>query len=139
MRTTTGDAEGDVTIAAGARSACGAIPGTDLRARLLQEIRAQLPDGRPLAPRVARRAGLSVRGMQRLLARSDARFSELRQDLVMQCASELLRRSQFRITDIAHEVGYSDSANFTRAFRRWSGQTPRAYRRRYCEPPSPHR
>ena len=40
----------------------------------------------------------------------------------------LLEDSKIRITDIAMDVGYADSAHFTRAFKRWAGVTPREYR-----------
>lgn len=32
------------------------------------------------------------------------------------------------IVEISNELGYTDSANFTRAFRRWSGLSPQAFR-----------
>ena len=32
------------------------------------------------------------------------------------------------IVEIAHDLGYNDQANFTRAFRRWTGLTPTEYR-----------
>jgi AraC-like DNA-binding protein len=41
----------------------------------------------------------------------------------------LLRSSDLSIETVAERVGYSDVANFTRAFRRWTGSTPAAYRR----------
>jgi AraC-like DNA-binding protein len=37
------------------------------------------------------------------------------------------------VTEIADELGYSDVANFTRAFRRWTGDTPAAYRRKAAD------
>ena len=33
-----------------------------------------------------------------------------------------------RIDDVAHDLGYSDTAHFTRAFRHWTGSTPGAFR-----------
>jgi AraC-like DNA-binding protein len=36
--------------------------------------------------------------------------------------------------DVAERVGYSNVANFMRAFRRWTGQTPAAYRREQGPP-----
>jgi AraC-like DNA-binding protein len=41
----------------------------------------------------------------------------------------LLRDPARSIDEIAARLGYSDAANFTRAFRRWTGMTPRAFRR----------
>ena len=33
------------------------------------------------------------------------------------------------LEEVAERVGYSEAANFTRAFRRWTGMTPAAFRR----------
>jgi AraC-like DNA-binding protein len=41
----------------------------------------------------------------------------------------LLRDPDVRIVDVSAELGYTDSANFTRAFRRWAGVPPLAFRR----------
>jgi AraC-like DNA-binding protein len=41
----------------------------------------------------------------------------------------MMRDPGARLIDIGLEPGYSDAANFTRAFRRLTGQTPRLFRR----------
>jgi AraC-like DNA-binding protein len=43
-------------------------------------------------------------------------------------AAELIEFSDRQLTDVGFEVGYSDPAHFTRAFRRWAGMAPRQYR-----------
>jgi AraC-like DNA-binding protein len=44
-------------------------------------------------------------------------------------ANELLTGTDHSITDIANELGYTESQNFIRTFKRWTGQTPRQFRR----------
>ncbi len=41
---------------------------------------------------------------------------------------QLLDNSQITIAEVAHRLGYTDIANFTRAFKRWTGITPSGYR-----------
>lgn len=101
----------------------------DLPELLRLVIRSELYEGRPTAPRVAHQAGMSLRLMQRRLADAEIRFSDLVREALMERATELLAQPGWRVTDIGLEIGYSESANFTRAFRRWTGLSPRAYRR----------
>jgi len=49
--------------------------------------------------------------------------------LRMSKAAELLRSTDYKLAAICVEVGYSDPFAFSVAFKRWSGQSPRAYRR----------
>jgi len=56
-------------------------------------------------------------------------FVRLVDEARFQAASRLLRDPSIRIIDISVELGYKDSANFTRAFRRWAGVPPLAFRR----------
>ncbi|MCD0462455.1 helix-turn-helix domain-containing protein [Roseiconus lacunae] len=46
-------------------------------------------------------------------------------------ASRLLRSTDRSVTDIAFDVGFSDSNYFSRRFRKTQGQSPREYRKRY--------
>jgi AraC-like DNA-binding protein len=46
-------------------------------------------------------------------------------------ATDLLARTDAKIIGIALDLGYSDHAHFTRAFRKWAGVSPLEYRRRH--------
>ncbi|MBW2243032.1 MAG: helix-turn-helix domain-containing protein [Deltaproteobacteria bacterium] len=43
-------------------------------------------------------------------------------------ARRLLETTDFKLGDVAREVGYSEPANFSRAFQRWAGVAPSRYR-----------
>lgn len=73
--------------------------------------------------------GMSSRTLQRRLAEHDTSFNEILDQTRFDLATQLLLNQSIRITDIAGELGYQDSANFSRAFRRWAGVSPRKHRR----------
>jgi len=103
-------------------------PPADFVGSLRQLIRSYLPAGYPNAALLANASGLSLRSFQRGLARRGLSFSDLVEQVRFQIADELMRDTRVRLIDIALDLGYADAANFTRAFRRWTGQTPRQYR-----------
>ena len=77
----------------------------------------------------ARALGLSTRTLKRRLAAEGTDFTPLLDEQRRHRALLLLRSADLSVEAVAEQVGYSDVANFTRAFRRWSGTTPTAYRR----------
>ena len=71
---------------------------------------------------------MSQRTLQRRLAEHDTSFNQLLDQARFDYAKILLLNQSINVTDIGYELGYSDPANFTRAFRRWAGVTPRQHR-----------
>ncbi|MDJ0950221.1 MAG: AraC family transcriptional regulator ligand-binding domain-containing protein [Alphaproteobacteria bacterium] len=88
-----------------------------------------LKEGHPQVGPMAEITGLTIRTLQRRLASENLTFSQLVDQARFQAACSLLEDDMPPVTDIAMELGYSDSAHFTRAFKRWAGVTPRQYRR----------
>jgi AraC-like DNA-binding protein len=79
---------------------------------------------------VAQELHMSPRTVKRKLAEHGTTFSALRDDLRRQRALLLLDNRALTIGDVAARLGYSELPNFTRAFRKWTGKTPVAYRER---------
>jgi AraC-like DNA-binding protein len=79
---------------------------------------------------IARRMHVSPRTLKRRLAASGTTFTDLLDELRREGALRLLDNRQLTIESIADQLGYSDVANFTRAFRRWTGTTPATFRKR---------
>lgn len=77
---------------------------------------------------VAAKLGTTRRSLQRRLAAHGTTFNRLVEETVLRRAKTLLHDGTTPITDIALQLGYADPAHFTRAFRRWTGVTPSAYR-----------
>jgi AraC-like DNA-binding protein len=78
---------------------------------------------------VAARLHVSPRTLKRRLAERATTFSTLLDQARLERAQRLLASPRLSLEEIAERAGYSDVTNFTRAFRRWTGTTPAAYRR----------
>jgi AraC-like DNA-binding protein len=96
---------------------------------LHQVVGGMLVDGIPKIRSVAEAVGGSVRTLQRRLSDMDTTFSAVIETAQMRWAVQLLERDDYTLAEIAHQLGYTDQANFTRAFRRWTGLPPGVYRR----------
>jgi AraC-like DNA-binding protein len=95
---------------------------------LQQFVQAVLPYGCPNIALVAAASGLSVRSLQRHLADAGLTYSKLIDQVRFNRAVVLLRSPDVKLLEVALELGYTDPANFARAFRRWAGVSPREYR-----------
>ena len=73
--------------------------------------------------------GITPRTLQRKLKQSGETYQEIVDQLRYESALPLLKDKHLKLLDIALELGYSDAAHFTRAFRRWAGVSPSEYRR----------
>ncbi len=82
----------------------------------------------PRVETMAEITGLSVRSLQRRLRRHGLTHIEITRQARYQAATRLLKNPDLRVTDIGVELGYADSAHFSRAFKRWAGVSPRQYR-----------
>ncbi len=87
-------------------------------------------DEPPTARAVSNQLGMNLRTMQRHLTAWGVSFEEILDQLRYGAALSHLRGGELRITDIAVQLGYSDSAHFTRAFRRWTGASPKQAQRK---------
>lgn len=73
---------------------------------------------------------VSTRTIDRHLRRENLSFRELLHEVRFERACRMLRESDATVAQIALRLGFSDSANFSRAFRRAVGVTPSVYRQR---------
>ncbi|MEZ5238264.1 MAG: helix-turn-helix domain-containing protein [Microthrixaceae bacterium] len=87
-----------------------------------------LPDGQPSKSQIARRLGMSERTLHRRLAEHGESFQELATRVRREAAESLLSNPQHSLAEVAFLTGFSDQSAFTRAFGRWTGVTPAAYR-----------
>jgi len=78
----------------------------------------------------ASRLAMTPRTLRRKLQEEKTSYRDLIDELRMRLAVKYLRDTQLTIEDIAASLGFSESANFRRAFRRWTAKAPQEFRRR---------
>jgi AraC-like DNA-binding protein len=76
---------------------------------------------------------LSPRTLRRRLAEEGTSFQQVADTLLQELAVDLLRQD-LSVTEVAARLGYAEIASFTRAFRRWTGLSPRAWARTAAHP-----
>ena len=86
--------------------------------------------GHSKADDIAALFSMHSRTLNRRLKAYDTSFKDLADKARYEIAQQLLENSELEITQIAAALDYADSSAFTRAFRRWSGITPSAWRER---------
>lgn len=89
---------------------------------------AMLEDGLPTIDAVARRMNCSGRTLQRRLAERNLNYQMLLDHIRQDVAIELLSTTSLPITRIAERIGFTDDSTFHRAFKRWTGESPGAFR-----------
>lgn len=77
---------------------------------------------------IARALGTSARTLQRELADEGSTFAELVEDARRGLSETLLAHRNLTIGEVAARLGYADTRGFDRAFTRWTGKTPSAWR-----------
>jgi AraC-like DNA-binding protein len=105
-------------------------PVDDFAGAILQVIHTLSWDGYPDIRATAAALGMSVRTLQRHLTSAGTTHESMVGQARFTTAAALLRNTDANILDIALDLGYSDHAHFTRAFRRWAGCSPQEFRRR---------
>lgn len=107
---------------------------TRLAGSIGARVRHLMHQGQPAWPTladIADRLALSPRTLVRRLESEDLSYGQLLDEVRNELACWYLRQSSLPMSDIAERTGFSDQANFSRAFGRWQGRTPREYRRQF--------
>lgn len=85
-------------------------------------------EGRPSIDWLCNHLRVSRRSLQRQLRQDGLKFETMLQAKLSRRARQLLSEQTMTIAEIAQALGYSDQAHFSRAFKAWTGMTPRAWR-----------
>ncbi|MGH8455265.1 MAG: AraC family transcriptional regulator [Nevskiales bacterium] len=98
--------------------------------RALLMVQSRGPGGYPDPAAVSARLNMSGRSLKRKLRQHGTSYLELLAQTRLRDSRRLLENLALPVAEVATRVGYSDPANFTRAFRQWTGLTPSSYRLR---------
>lgn len=98
--------------------------------RVLRAVTEQLRGQPPTIDEVADALAMGVRTLQRRLESEGTRYSALLDEARCALALRYLGRADVPVAEVAFLLGFSEPSAFTRAFRRWTGTAPTAYRSR---------
>ncbi|WP_447501581.1 AraC family transcriptional regulator ligand-binding domain-containing protein [Acinetobacter pittii] len=85
--------------------------------------------GYPTFDEIANRLNMSSRTLRRHLSQVGSSYLHLLEEVQQKEAENLLLNSDMEIQEIALYLGYIQPTNFTRAFKKWTGQTPIIFRK----------
>lgn len=110
------------------RRRAAAIAEGDVVGRVRAAIMQDLPGREPSLAAAARRLAWSRRSLQRRLEAHGTTFADLVAAVRREHAEALLADRGVSIAEVSWLVGFSEQSAFTRAFRRWTGRSPSAFR-----------
>ena len=100
----------------------------DIVQRVKASIIELLPDGKMSDTRVAETLYMSNRTLQRKLEEQGTTFYNILTEIRKEMALKYLKDSQLTLTELSFQLGFSEMSSFSRAFKNWTGQSPREYR-----------
>jgi len=100
----------------------------DLVDQVRRVLRNLMLGGQGSLDEVARVFAIHRRTLNRRMRARGLTFKELVEEVRYDIARQLLGETDLSVVEVAEVLDYSDAAAFTRAFRRWSGTTPAAWR-----------
>jgi AraC-like DNA-binding protein len=104
------------------------LGSSDLANRCKEYLLHELTSGEPTEERMATAMCMSRRTLQRKLNESGLTYKALLEKTRHDLALRYLDDPSKTVTDITFLLGFSEQSAFTRAFKRWSGKAPSAYR-----------
>jgi AraC-like DNA-binding protein len=100
----------------------------DFSSAVMHCISQHLSDFNVTAEWIATELNISVRTLQRRLSDEGTSFSDVLQKVKFRSAKQYLLESEKSISDITQILGFTDSGNFSRAFKNWSDLSPLQFR-----------
>jgi AraC-like DNA-binding protein len=99
-------------------------------AAMMRAVLVRDPSNMPSMATAARQLRIDPRTLHRHLAREHTSYRALITETREALAIELLATTGLTVAEVAHRLGYSEVAAFSRAFKLWTGAPPSTYKRR---------
>jgi AraC-like DNA-binding protein len=99
-----------------------------LELRVRRAVANVLSEGVPTLSSIASELAMSGRTLQRRLSEDGHSFQSVVDMARKELAQRLLSETDYSLAEVAFLTGFAEQSGFTRAFKRWAGQTPRSYR-----------
>jgi AraC-like DNA-binding protein len=106
-----------------------ARPPSPFRGQVEKEIEALLSEGARMEA-IARALGCGRQTLYRRLRDEGLTYEALVESVRRRLATRLLRDPEVSVKVVAYRLGFAEPAAFSRAFKRWTGQSPAAWRAR---------
>jgi len=104
--------------------------GSDLLGELRLQLTRAMKHGGVSIVDSAAALGISERTLQRRLGEFGLSYNSLVERIRYELAQRYLQQAHLPLTEIAYLLGYSELSAFSRAFRRWAGDSPQRLRQR---------
>lgn len=99
---------------------------SELSLSVIQILKHLLPSGRSSIQDVAKAMGKSSRSLQRELANQNFKYSALLSETRSELAKTYISRGDLSLPEISYLLAYSEPSAFFRAYKKWTGKTPRS-------------
>ena len=100
----------------------------DVVARAHSKLIELLPSGHCCKAEVAHALNMSVRTLHNRLTEAGTTYQQLVDRTRRELAEQYMQQPNISVSEVAYLLGFSDCSNFSRAFQRWTGRSPSAFR-----------
>jgi len=105
-------------------------PATGVAAEVRKALIGVMDGGDSGIDAIARRLGMSTRSLQRRLAEEQTGYNDLLTDVRQEFAKRYLERGTLTASEVGYLIGFAEPPAFFKAFKRWTGLTPREFQER---------
>ncbi len=101
--------------------------GTSIVEQLRRQLIAAMDGGDTAIEPIAKQLGLSSRSLQRRLSDEGTRYNDVLAGIRAEFAKRYLARGTVSASEVAYLIGFTEPPAFFKAFKRWTGMTPREF------------